>query len=156
MKHITCVGKCRSLTASTSAFYMLEHPHIWGKLRGARCKSTRWYSVRYGARFYCEAVGNVRGWNVRGATDSTTMHVRRRFRIRTSETTVLFPYSSWCCRFTQILFSDLTHRELYCKLYCITALFLHVWHYHASCQLQYIRRRADVLHAYASVLSGTI
>ena len=43
---------------------------------------------------------------------------------------MLFPYSSWCCCFTQILFLDHTHRELYYELYCITALFLHVWHYH--------------------------
>ena len=44
---------------------------------------------------------------------------------------VLFPYSSWCFCFTPILFLDRTHRKLYCKLYCTTALFLHVWHYHA-------------------------
>ena len=29
---------------------------------------------------------------------------------------VLFPYSLWCCCFTQILFLGRTHRELYCEL----------------------------------------
>jgi len=44
---------------------------------------------------------------------------------------VLLPYSLWKLWFTQMLFLDRTHRELYCELYCITALFLHVWPYHA-------------------------
>jgi len=37
------------------------------------------YYIWYGARYQCEALGNLRGWNVRGATDN--WRSRRRYRM---------------------------------------------------------------------------
>jgi len=34
-----------------------------GKVRGGKMRGT-------GARYQCEAMGNLRGWNLRGATDN--------------------------------------------------------------------------------------
>ena len=160
----------------------------------------------------CEA-----GWNVRGATDSTTMGTSRvrgstlislrlilvntniqnstwnscssRSRIWTSEACctvtefteghqyrrtdglvgtglmpykahclkyqhfMLFPYSSWCCCFTQILFLDYTHRELYYELYRITALFLHVWHYHVLGVISINLLNTTVIMTYGNIIS---
>ena len=43
-----------------------------GKVRGGKMRGT-------GARYQCEALGNLRGWNVRGAADN--WHKRRRCKM---------------------------------------------------------------------------
>jgi len=50
-----------------------------GKVRSAR-REVRGGKMRgTGARYHCEALGNLRGWNVRGAADN--WHKRRRCRM---------------------------------------------------------------------------
>ena len=48
-------------------FSMLMHPP---KKVGARCEVPGGKMQGTGARYQCEATGNLRGWNVRGATDN--------------------------------------------------------------------------------------
>jgi len=58
VKHVTCVGKCGSLPASTSTFYTLEHPHFTPPLlcflrERIKCESAK---VRKFARIKCEKI----------------------------------------------------------------------------------------------------
>jgi len=50
-----------------------------GKVRSARHEVQGGKMRGTGARYHCEALGNLRGWNVRGAADN--WHKRRRCRM---------------------------------------------------------------------------
>ena len=50
--------------------YQIGDTRGGGKVRGARCEVRGGKMRGTGARYQCEAMGNLRGWNVRGATDN--------------------------------------------------------------------------------------
>ena len=100
----------------------------------------------------------------------TTMHVRRRSTIRTSEACCTVPLQFVVLLFYSNIVFQIAHTvnftancivllHCFCMYgpitHCNDARQVRRWQ-KTSCRLQYIRRRADVLHAYASVLSGTI